>query len=53
MKKKGGTLAGLPRASGERNSPTGGMNGQVSQVVYSILLYSGTVDSQNSFISLS
>jgi len=23
MKKKGGTLAGIPRASGERNSPTG------------------------------
>jgi hypothetical protein len=23
MKKKGGTLAGIPRASGERNSPVG------------------------------
>jgi hypothetical protein len=33
MKKKGGTLAGIPRASGERNSPTGNgafSNNQVS-----------------------
>jgi len=37
MKKKGATLAGIPRASGERNSPVG--NGAVSHNQVSPVLF--------------
>ncbi len=40
MKKKGGTLAGIPRASGERNSPVNGVFG--NQVSHHFFFYHQT-----------
>jgi hypothetical protein len=39
MKKKGGTLAGIPRASGERNSPTSNGAFSHNQVCYFLIYY--------------